>query len=220
MVKGLPQVVVPKEACKECIEYNRCVPTEAIEKLGIIHFGVYGHMKHEVLDIFKEFKCLVGVQSGRVIKVLRTYGGGEYVSNKFKEFCKSEGVIHKVTPPYTPQNNGTVEKRNKIMLNLVRCMLKNKNIPSFLWEEAISIVGYILNRSSTRIVEDKTPEEAWTGAKLNVTHLRIFGLLRRKLDDKGTPHILIGYHSTRGYKLYELESGQVFTSKEVICDEN
>ena len=76
---------------------------------------------------------------------------------------------------------------------------------------------------------DISPEEAWTGAKSSVTHLRIFGSicykhvpdqLRRKLDDKDMPHILIGYHSTKGYKLYDPRSRQVSISRDVIYDEN
>ncbi|RDY09653.1 hypothetical protein CR513_05945, partial [Mucuna pruriens] len=78
----------------------------------------------------------------------------------------------------------------------------------------MSIVAYILNRSPAKRLEDITLEEAWTRAKPSVTHLRIYGLLRRKLDDKGTPHILIGYHSTRGYKLYELGNSQVSIRKD------
>ena len=68
-----------------------------------------------------------------MIKILRTDGGGEYVSNEFKEFYESEGLIHEVTPLYTPQHNGTAERRNITLLNMVRCMLKSKNLPSFLW---------------------------------------------------------------------------------------
>ena len=76
---------------------------------------------------------------------------------------------------------------------------------------------------------DISPEEAWTGAKSSVTHLRIFGSicykhvpdqLRRKLDDKDMPHILIGYHSTGGYKLYDPGSGQVSISRDVIYDKS
>ncbi|RDX73477.1 hypothetical protein CR513_46920, partial [Mucuna pruriens] len=43
---------------------------------------------------------------------------------------------------------------------------------------------------------------------LPVCYKYVLNQLRRKLDDKDTPHILIGYHSIGGYKLYELESGQ------------
>ncbi|RDX81141.1 hypothetical protein CR513_38214, partial [Mucuna pruriens] len=243
MVKGLPQVVVPEETRGS---FSRYVPTEATQKLEVIHSDVCGPMqtetpggsryfisiddltrktwiylikrKHEVLDIFKEFKCLVEEQSGKVIKVLRTDGEGEYVSNEFKEFSKSEGVIHEVTPPYTPQHNGTAERRNRTLLNLVRCMLKSKNLPSFLWGEAVSTTAYILSKSLTKSGRYNTKRSMdWSQTKCYPSK-DIW--LRRKLDDKGTPHILIGYHSTIGYKKYGPGSGQVSTSKEIICDEN
>jgi len=66
--------------------------------------------KHEVLEAFRRFKCLVEKQSGKVIKVLRIDGGGEYMSNDFKHFYESKWLIHEVTPPYITQHNGTVEK--------------------------------------------------------------------------------------------------------------
>ena len=66
---------------------------------------------HEVLEVFRRFKCLVEKQTGKVIKILRTNSGGEYVSNDFKQFYESEGLIHEVTPPYTPQHNGTTERK-------------------------------------------------------------------------------------------------------------
>lgn len=62
----------------------------------------------------------------------------------------------------------------------------------------------------TKKLENVTPEEAWPGFKLNLNHLRVFcsiayqhvpGQLRKKFDDKGEVMILVGYHSTGGYKL-------------------
>lgn len=70
---------------------------------------------------------------------------------------------------------------------------------------------YILNRMRTKRMKDVTLKEAWSKIKPNVSHLKVFGLvcykhtpdqLRRKLDDKGTTHILVGYHSIRGYRLF------------------
>jgi len=101
-------------------------------------------------------------------------------------------------------------------------MLKSKNLPSYLWGEAVSTTTYILNRSPTKRLEGMTPEEARTGLKPDVAHLRVFGSicykhapdqLRRKLDDKGTQHILLGYHSIGGYKLYNPKNGQVTISR-------
>lgn len=100
-------------------------------------------------------------------------------------------------------------------MNMVRCMLKGKNLPKSLWGEVVSTAVYILNRSPTTRLEEKTPEEVWSGTKPNVSHLRIFGSvcyshvldqLRRKLHDKGEPMILLGYHSTGGYRLLNPKS--------------
>ncbi|RDX99262.1 hypothetical protein CR513_17699, partial [Mucuna pruriens] len=189
MVKGLPQVVVPEEVCKECTKckktrgsYSRTIPTTTTEKLEVAGSRSY------IDDLIRKIWIYL---------------------------LKGKHLYH-----LTPQHSGTTQKRNKTLLNLVRCMLKGKNLPSFLWEEAVSTAAYILNRSSTRRVENKTSEEAWNGAKPNVTHLRIFGSVCYKLVPSQPTRILIGYHSIGGYKLYEPKSGQVSTSREVICDEN
>ncbi|RDX93288.1 hypothetical protein CR513_24475, partial [Mucuna pruriens] len=90
-------------------------------------------------------------------------------------------------------------------------MNAGKQKPTKFWGEAVSTAAYILNRSPIKRLEGITPEEVWIGAKPNVTHLRIFGsICSRNIFGQPT-HIL---------KLYELESDQVSTNRDVICDEN
>lgn len=64
--------------------------------------------------------------------------------------------------------------------------------------------------------------------KPDVSHFKIFGSLcykhvpkqlRRKLDDRGTPHILVGYHVTGSYRLFDPISRKVSISKDVNIDE-
>lgn len=113
--------------------------------------------KSEVFETFVKFKNLVEKQSDLCVKILRTDGGGEYVSDQFQAFCDKEGIVHEITPPYTPQHNGTAERRNRTIMNMVRCMLKCKNLPTYLWGEVVSTAGYILNRSPTKRLIDVTP---------------------------------------------------------------
>jgi len=114
------------------------------------------------------------------------------------------------------------------LLNMVRCMLKSKNLPKFLWGEAVITTTYILNRSPTKMLKNITAEEAWTGVKPSVEHLRVFGSicykhvpyqLRRKLDDKSVSLLLIGFYSTGGYKLFDPNTGKVIVSRDVVVDE-
>ena len=59
--------------------------------------------KSEVIKVFAKFKSMVERQSDRKLKVLRTDGGGEYVSKDFNRLCEKAGIVHEVVPPYTPQ---------------------------------------------------------------------------------------------------------------------
>lgn len=79
----------------------------------------------------------------------------------------------------------------------------------------------MLNRCPTKKLEKVTSEEAWSGFIPNLNHLRIFGFvayrhvlgqLRKKLDDKVEMMILVGYHSTDGYKLYDAKNRRVMIS--------
>ena len=118
--------------------------------------------KSEVPPIFKEFKVLSENLSGKSIKIIRTDAGGEYTSNDFEFFCTNHGIIHKIIVPYTSQHNGLAERRNRIVMNMARYMLKEKHLPSTLWGEEVSTTTYILNKCPTKKLKDRVPEEVWT----------------------------------------------------------
>ena len=84
--------------------------------------------KDKVFEIFKRFKILVENQSEKKIQD----GDDEYTSKMFEDFYVEYGVDHEVTSPYTPQHNGIVERRNITILDMARCMLKQKNFPKSL----------------------------------------------------------------------------------------
>ena len=79
--------------------------------------------KYEVFDKFKEFKALVENQTKKRIKVPRTDNGGEFYGNEFEKLCKKCSTTRKNTNPYTPQQNGFVERMNKMLMEKARCML-------------------------------------------------------------------------------------------------
>jgi len=91
-------------------------------------FGHFLKEKGVVFSLFVKFCTSVERQSKLELKILRTDGGGEYNSKEFKEFCEVKGIEHKVTAPYTTQHNGLVERRNKTLLDMARCMLKGKGL--------------------------------------------------------------------------------------------
>jgi len=60
-------------------------------------------------------------------------------------------------------------------MNMVRCMLKEKNYPTKFWGDAVVCVVYLLNRFPIKRLQKITLEEAWSLKKPRVDYLRIFG---------------------------------------------
>jgi transposase InsO family protein len=79
--------------------------------------------KDDVLNYLKTYKTEVENQLEKKIKYFRSDHSGEYFSNEFDLFCAEHGVIHKRTPPYSPQSNRIAEGKNHTLTDLVNFML-------------------------------------------------------------------------------------------------
>ena len=81
------------------------------------------------------------IKLDKSIKALRTD------REQFKELCDEKGIARQLTMPYTPQQNGVVERRNRTLLEMVRPMMAQANLPISYWGDALLTVAYILNRT-------------------------------------------------------------------------
>jgi hypothetical protein len=130
--------------------------------------------KIDVFQHLKDFKALVERQSGKKIKVLWKYNGGEYVNHEIHNIFHEAWIHLHHTVPYTPQQNGVAEWKNISLKEMAYCMLHAKSLPQRLWAEALNCATYIQNIYPHRSVKDKTPYEAWSGLKSEVTQFFIF----------------------------------------------
>ena len=103
--------------------------------------------KSEALSYFKKIKIRAETELDSKLKAIRTDRKGEFNSNQFSVFCNEFGIRHYTTTPYTPQQNGVVERRNQTVVEMARCMMKAKSVPACYWGEAVMIAVYVLNRS-------------------------------------------------------------------------
>nr|GEX46411.1 hypothetical protein [Tanacetum cinerariifolium] len=131
--------------------------------------------KSEAFEFFKKFKALTENQCNRKLKILRTDRGGEFLSNEFSRFCDEYGIKRELTAPYTPEQNGIAERKNRTIMEMARSMLKTKNLEDEFWAEAVATAVYLINISHTKAVWNVTPYEAWYESKPSVSNLRIFG---------------------------------------------
>nr|GEY89548.1 copia-type polyprotein [Tanacetum cinerariifolium] len=185
--------------------------------------------KSQAFEAFKTFKAMVEKEKGLKIKSMGSDRGGEFLSKKFNKFCEDNRIQRFLTAPYSPQQNGVVERKNRTILNMVRSMLKTKKMPKEFWAEAVNCAVYLLNRCPSKSLDNKTPQEAWNGLKPTVSHLRVFGSIeyvhvpsqrRLKLDDRSEKHVFVGYEKqSKGYKLYNPVKKKVVVSRDVEFDE-
>ena len=95
--------------------------------------------------------------------------GGEYASKEFVNFCKDDGIKRELSTPYNPQQNDVDERKNRTILEAVKTMIHDQEHPMCLWAKAAMAVVYVQNRLSYSALGLKTPEEMFTGKKLEVT---------------------------------------------------
>ena len=108
-------------------------------------------------------------------------------------------------------------------------MLEHRHALKKFWAEAVNTAVYLLNRSPTVAIKDKTPEEAWSGRKPRINPLKVFGslafvwvpnALRTKLDAKSQKLMLVGYNSLhKAYRLIDVETSCLICSRDVVFDE-
>jgi DNA-directed RNA polymerase subunit N (RpoN/RPB10) len=185
--------------------------------------------RDEVFVKFKEWKLLLEKQTDKKVKVLRSDNGEEFTSNEFQRYLRAVGVKHKTAIPKTTEQNDVSERLNRSLVEAVRTMLHDADLPKKFWAEALSTAVYVRNRSPTSALKCKTPYEAFYLTKPNVKYFRTFGCVayahvpkdeRRKLDSKSTKSMFLGYCSKqKGYRLYDFNKMKVFLSRDVIFDE-
>ena len=85
------------------------------------------------------------------------------------------GVQTCALPIFTPQQIGVVERKNRVIQEMARAMLHNKDMAKNLWGEAVNTAYYTINGVYFRLGIKKTSYELWKGRKPNVKYFQIFG---------------------------------------------
>ena len=164
-------------------------------------------------------------QSSSRIQAIRSNNGKEYTSSEFNIYCEDAGIEHQLTTSYTPEQNGVSERRNQCIIEMVRCMLHEKNLPKMFWAEAANTTVFLQNRLPTKLLEEKTPFEVLYNYKPLLSFLKIFGSIcfvhvpqikTDKLDKKAMPGIFGGYSIvSKAYKVYHPQTQKKAITRDV-----
>ena len=181
-------------------------------------------------EIPNEVKLVISqaqAETGNQVLQITTDHGSEFVNANLGQHLRNLGVNHLFSAPYTPQQNGFVEREVRTIVEAARTMLLKSGLPKELWAEAIDAATYVINRVASKVNPDKTPFELWFGKKPNVKNLRVFGqravvlkpktAIENKWDSRGETVRFVGYTSTfNTYRFYDKNNDQVFSSCDVI----
>ena len=188
------------------------------------------HDKSEVQGIVKKFIRRAQNEFELKIKNVRSDNGSEFRNTNVEEYLDEEGIKHEFSAPYTPQQNGIVERKNRTLIEAARTMLDEYKTPDIFWAEAINTACHAINRLYIYKYLGKTPYEIITGNKAKVHYFRVFGckcyiLNKKAKSSKFAPKVdeefLLGYGTNEhAYRVFNKTTGCVEIMVDVTFDES
>lgn len=183
-------------------------------------------LKSEVRSLITGFCSLVENQFGTSVKCIRTDNGIEF---NMVDFFRQKGIVHQTSCTYTPQQNSRVERKHGHLLSTARALKFQANLPDQFWGECVLHAAYIINRLPSAAITNQIPYQVLIKKTPQYQHLRVFGCLaygttvgpKYKLDARAKKCIFLGCASnTKGYKVYDLASKELFVSRDVVFYEH
>jgi transposase InsO family protein len=122
--------------------------------------------------------------------MIRSDNGSEFKNLQIEEYLEEEGIKHEFSAPYTPQQNGIVERKNRSLIDMARMMLGEYKTSERFWSEAMNTACHAINRFYLHRLPKKTSYKLLTGNKPNVSYFRVFGskcyiLVKKGMKDYG-----------------------------------
>ncbi len=180
------------------------------------------------MDKFKDFKMFMENQKNASIKILCTDRGGEYLSSTFKDYLKDNGIIHQLTTAYTLQQNGVAERRNRMLIDSIRCLLKHWTV-NWILDRRNTVRNLHEEQSSQQVNKWKKPHTSCGIIQNLATTISEHSFVKRgtrpqtktpKLEPKGIPCIMLGYSSeSKAYIVYDVRKNTHITSRNIIINE-
>jgi transposase InsO family protein len=93
---------------------------------------------------------------GLPIKKIRSDNGTKFKNTQVEEFLDEEGIKHEFSSPYTPQQNGVVERKNRTLIDMTRIILDEYKTSDLFWCDAINTACYAINRFNLHMKLKKT----------------------------------------------------------------
>jgi transposase InsO family protein len=137
--------------------------------------GVLFAEKLQTQETLKKFLRRAQNEFRLRIKKIRSDNGTKFKNSQIERFIEDEGIKHEFSSPYTPQQNGVMERKNRTLMDMTRTMLEEYKTSDQFWAETINTACYSINQLYLHRILKKTSYELLTGKKPNVSYFRVFG---------------------------------------------
>jgi transposase InsO family protein len=149
-----------------------------VNKYGIINVDDYSHFtwvfflqgKSETQEVLKKFLKMAQNEFDVKVKKIRSDNNTEFKNTQVEDFLDEEGIKHEFSVPYTPQQNGVAERKNRSLIEMARTMLDEYKTSDRFWAEAVDTTCHTTNRLYLQKLLKKTSYELLTGNKPSVSY--------------------------------------------------
>jgi hypothetical protein len=171
---------------------------------------------------------MVQTQFGMLVKCVRSDNGLEFKSIIMNQFYAEHDIWHQSSCVYTLQQNGRAERKHRHILNVARALRFQSHLPLEYWGECVLIATYLINRTPTPILQNKTPYEMLYKKPPSYALIRTFGCLcyvktqvSDKFESRSRRCIFVGYpFGKKGWRVCDLEMDGFIVSRDVVFCED
>ncbi|SGY70463.1 BQ5605_C004g03153 [Microbotryum silenes-dioicae] len=194
------------------------------------HWCILLALKSDVFPRLRDWILEVENATGNKVKTIRSDNGGEFTLRNFVDFCASKGIRRELTIPYTPQQNGRVERSNRTIKEGILALLYSSGADSRLWGEAALYYVHCKNLMPHAGIGGEIPDTRWHGFAPDISTLRAFGCRawhhlpsakRTDLDPKAVPLLFVGFDQhAKAFRLFEPSTRRIQLSRNVVFRES
>ena len=186
--------------------------------------------KSQAAETIMSFVRNIENQNDTKVKQIRTDNGTEFKNYDLESFCDEKGIAQNFSSPYTPEQNGVAERRNRTLIEAARTMLSGSSLSKHFWTEAVKTACYTQNRSIIVKRHSKTPYELFKGRIPDISYFHVFGCPvfihnhkdhLGKFDAKADDGYFLGYSLTsKAFRVFNTRRQQTEETYHVTFDES
>ncbi|CAI7797361.1 unnamed protein product [Closterium sp. NIES-54] len=134
--------------------------------------------KSDALAAFQKWLPMAERHCKTTVQALRTDRGGEFLGHDFTLFLDGKGIIHDLTCPYTPEQNGMAEREMRSIVEAMRTMLLHMGVQHQWWHVALAQAVWVRNRvEHASLPSGVTPYDPAFRRKPDVSMVRVWGCM-------------------------------------------